>query len=381
MTVHRQDEASGEGHRGTSSSMEREMLICGQGQTPGSLLRLDRCRAFGPKIIPGQILFYSNHIDRSTTGHSMSYLQQKDSTWQTRRLSSPFTRYTRLHRRQLFVLFALLCMLVYWTVCVGINSHQNLYTPPLPASPNFFAGGSEDRLVTVQPHKGLFIPGVGNHDGMSPSSGPVRVSEGVKSVVLDEDRIAEEQTSESPTAAVQVIKGSSIYDIGDIEEQQSSTEDALELQPVVADGGRLTESSKAQAVDRLESQETSALNRGIRLEGLTRPLPATSANQFEAESQLVKPVTSISTYVFPDTSNFERLNRLADELPDFVHIPLYMAVGDEVLEGWEEDWFAHAEYNPTKHGRIREPKIYFVYTCKFLIPMRVCTTQADVRRG
>jgi hypothetical protein len=311
----------------------------------------------------------------------MSYLQQKDPTWQTRRPSSPFTRYTRSHRRQLFVVFALLCMLVYWTVCIGMDTHQDLFTPPLPASPNFFAGGSEDRLVTVQPHKGLFVPGVGNHDGLSSSSGSVKVSEGVNSEVLDGDRIAEEQTSENPTATVQVIKGSSIHDIGDIEEQQSSAEDALELQPVVADGGRLTESSKAQAVDRPEIQEGSALDRGTRPEGLTQLLSATFTNGIEAESRLVKPVTSTSRYEFPDTSNFERLNRLADELPDFVHIPLHMAVGDEVLEGWEEDWFAHAEYDPTKHGRIREPKIDFVYTCKFLIPMRVRRTQADVRRG
>ncbi|KEQ69631.1 hypothetical protein M436DRAFT_55353 [Aureobasidium namibiae CBS 147.97] len=83
---------------------------------------------------------------------------------------------------------------------------------------------------------------------------------------------------------------------------------------------------------------------------------------YPTASQLIEPVTSVSTYVFPDTSNFERLNRLADELPDFVHIPLHMAVGDEVLEGWEEDWFARADYDAAKHGRVREPKIDFVYT-------------------
>lgn len=305
----------------------------------------------------------------------MPHLQQKDSTWQTRRPSSPFTRYTRSHRRQLFVVFALLCMLVYWTVCVGLDANTNLLTPPLPASPNFFAGGTQDRLVTIQSNteKGPFDAVTEyTREGQSPTE-PLKVLENAKSDVAGPDDVAE-RVSEGQPAAVQVIKGSSIHDIGDIEEQQSSAEDAFELQPVVADGGRLTESSKSLAVDRLDSSDSSTVHQGSRLEDLTHALPAIYPTEIE-------PVTSASTYVFPDTSNFERLNGLADELPDFVHIPLHMAVGDEVLEGWEEDWFARANYDATKHGRVREPKIDFVYTCKLLPAKIICRRQADVQRG
>jgi hypothetical protein len=289
----------------------------------------------------------------------MSYLQQKDSTWQTRRPSSPFNRYTRSHRRQLFLVFALLCTLVYWTACVGLNTSGNLFTPPLPATPNFFAGGSEDRLVTVQPHKTASDAITEDHDRVKPQF--VENLNTVKSEVTEHDPIAEK--TENRPASVQVIKGSSVHDIGDIEEQQSSAEDALELQPVVVDGGRLTDMSKTQAIDRHESSGSSAFDQDTSFKGGLH-VGGAAVEEAGIGSQLTKPVTAGSHYVFPDTSNFERLNRLADELPDFVHIPLHMAVEDEVLENWEEDWFAHANFDATQHGKVAEPKIDFVYTCK-----------------
>jgi len=266
-------------------------------------------------------------------------------------------------------------MLVYWTVCVGLDANTNSLTPPLPASPNFFAGGTQDRLVTIQsktekvPFDAVTEYTKEGHASME----PLKVLENADPHVAGPDDVAE-RVSEGQPAAIQVIKGSSIHDIGDIEEQQSSAEDAFELQPVVADGGRLTESSKSLAVDRLDSSDSSTVHQGSRSEDLTHALPAIYPTEIE-------PVTSASTYVFPDTSNFERLNRLADELPDFVHIPLHMAVGDEVLEGWEEDWFARADYDATKHGRVREPKIDFVYTCKFFLARIICSRKADIQRG
>jgi hypothetical protein len=298
----------------------------------------------------------------------MSYLQQKDSTWQTRRSSSSFTRYTRSHRRQLFLVFACLCMLVYWTVCVGLDTSQDLFTPPLPASPNFFAGGSEDRLVTVQPHKASFTTVKDDQDKRSQK--PVELM-----------GVTEERTPENRPATVQVIKGSSVHDIGDIEEQQSLVKDALELQPVVADGGRLTDISKIQASDRLGHSEGSAFGGNTLSKSVPRPLGGDMGYEASSESQLVKSLTSASSYAFPDTSNFERLNRLADELPDFVHIPLRMAVKDEILESWEEDWFAHADYDAAKHGKLHEPKIDFVYTCRFFFPKAIRKARAHICRG
>jgi len=266
-------------------------------------------------------------------------------------------------------------MLVYWTVCVGLDANTNPLTPPLPATPNFFAGGTQDRLVTIQSstEKGSFDAVSRYTKEGHLSTEPLEPFENAKPDVAGPDDVAE-HVSEGQSAAVQVIKGSSIHDIGDIEEQQLLVEDAFELQPVVADGGRLTESSKSLAVDRLDSSDSSTVHRGSRLKDLTHALPAIYPTEID-------PVTSVSTYVFPDTSNFERLNRLADELPDFVHIPLHMAVGDEVLEGWEEDWFARADYDATKHGRVREPKIDFVYTCEFFLARIICRRQADIQRG
>lgn len=304
----------------------------------------------------------------------MSYLQQKDSTWQTRRPSSPFNRYTRSHRRQLFLVFALLCTLVYWTVCVGLNTSSNLLTPPLPATPNFFAGGSEDRLVTVQPHKTPFDAVTGDYDGVKAQSS--ETLDTAKTEVTEQDLIAEERKH----ASVQVIKGSSVHDIGDIEEQQSSSEDVLELQPVVVDGGRLTDMSKTQALDRLENSQSSTFDQVTPSKGVSHSDVA-AADEAETGSQLTKLVTATSDYAFPDTSNFERLNRLADELPDFVHIPLHMAVEDEVLENWEEDWFAHADFDAAQHGKVREPKIDFVYTCKYLISKVFRKTRTNSPRG
>lgn len=332
---------------------------------------------FTPRNHPFTSSIYPEYREQALCEFNMAYLQQKDSTWQTRRPSSPFTRYTRSHRRQLFVVLALLCMLVYWTVCVGIDANKNLFTPPLPATPNFFAGASEDRLVTVQssPLEALSVAPSEHVDADYPSTAPLKLLDNVKPDTAQSEHVAE-QISDSQSAAVQVIKGSSIHDIGDIEEQQSSAEDAFELQPVVADGGRLTESSKTQTLDRLDSLGGSASDRGSDSEDLTHPLPF--SNGLETSSHSVNPATAISRYTFPDTSNFERLNRMADELPDFVHIPLHMAVSDEVLEGWEEDWFARAEYNAIRHGRVREPKIDFVYTCKCLFAHIICSQEADI---
>ncbi|KAL6242503.1 hypothetical protein RBB50_010643 [Rhinocladiella similis] len=55
------------------------------------------------------------------------------------------------------------------------------------------------------------------------------------------------------------------------------------------------------------------------------------------------------------------LEEKADSLPEVVHIPFEDAVRDEVLQGWEDDWVAHGSYDPSKWGKLEEPKIDFVY--------------------
>jgi hypothetical protein len=60
------------------------------------------------------------------------------------------------------------------------------------------------------------------------------------------------------------------------------------------------------------------------------------------------------------------LEEKADSLPEIVHIPFEDAVKDEVLQGWEDSWVAHATYIAKTWGKLAEPKIDFVYLCKRL---------------
>lgn len=170
-----------------------------------------------------------------------------------------------------------------------------------------------------------------------------------------------EQNHELLPNVLQVTRGSSVNDIGDVEEQQAIVEDVSQLQSVVADGGRLTDVSNSQLTNPsggLESPQS----------GLVESSPESSYDSVHSAQNMDQNMVHIAEptgYSFPDPSNSGKLDRLADELPDFVHVPLQMAVEDETLDDWEKDWFAHAQYDATTHGKLKEPRIDFVYTCEF----------------
>ncbi|KAI9761305.1 MAG: hypothetical protein M4579_001095 [Chaenotheca gracillima] len=65
---------------------------------------------------------------------------------------------------------------------------------------------------------------------------------------------------------------------------------------------------------------------------------------------------------FPTYEEFVELNDKAEFLPDIIHIPFEEAVSEETLEGWEDEWLADGVFDPQKWGRLKEPKIDFVYT-------------------
>lgn len=67
---------------------------------------------------------------------------------------------------------------------------------------------------------------------------------------------------------------------------------------------------------------------------------------------------------FPDYTEYVALDEQAETLPDIIHIPFEESVTDVALEGWEDLWFSNAELNTTKGGKLKEPKIDFVYTCR-----------------
>lgn len=75
------------------------------------------------------------------------------------------------------------------------------------------------------------------------------------------------------------------------------------------------------------------------------------------------------------------LEEKADSLPEIVHIPFEDAVKDEVLHGWEDDWVAHASYDAKKWGKLAEPKIDFVYLCKYHNLSVAVDSMADLDRG
>lgn len=101
-------------------------------------------------------------------------------------------------------------------------------------------------------------------------------------------------------------------------------------------------------------------NKDLQLdEGTDSWLPLAAPVIAEPDSQ-----TTSVVYQFPDSGRYQTLNEMADELPDFVHIPLLEAVQDEVLEGWEDEWFSDAHFDAKAHGALTEPSIDFVYTCE-----------------
>jgi hypothetical protein len=69
------------------------------------------------------------------------------------------------------------------------------------------------------------------------------------------------------------------------------------------------------------------------------------------------------------------------ELPEVIRIPFEEAVRDVRLQGWEDDWFSTATYDPREHGSLEEPKIDFVYNCKFFSRTPYSYMLLTLRRG
>jgi hypothetical protein len=67
-------------------------------------------------------------------------------------------------------------------------------------------------------------------------------------------------------------------------------------------------------------------------------------------------------YRFPTQSDCDEVQERADGLPDMVVIAFEEAVTDVKLEGWEDMWVSKGRYIGPK---LAEPKIDFVYNCRF----------------
>lgn len=66
---------------------------------------------------------------------------------------------------------------------------------------------------------------------------------------------------------------------------------------------------------------------------------------------------------FPAYPEYAALDEKGEALPDIVHMSFEDTTADVVLQGWEDQWYADAELDVAKWGKIPETKIDFVYTC------------------
>lgn len=128
-----------------------------------------------------------------------------------------------------------------------------------------------------------------------------------------------------------------------------------------------TEKNKAtQDVDELlEVDHASKLKDGESTEDETD-----TEEPVEENSHIRHPIEALremtpwsETYSFPTWDECESLKDKADALPDMLHVPFEQSVKDVALDGWEDEWIAKGRYTGPK---LQEPKIDFVYNCKFL---------------
>lgn len=88
------------------------------------------------------------------------------------------------------------------------------------------------------------------------------------------------------------------------------------------------------------------------------------------------------TAAFPAFSKYAATVERAQSLPDLVYIPFEDAIRDDVLAGWEAEWVMNGTYDIEKWGLLPEPRIDFVYTCKYhSLPGSADFSAHTIRRG
>lgn len=75
------------------------------------------------------------------------------------------------------------------------------------------------------------------------------------------------------------------------------------------------------------------------------------APKYEEEIATPKPQPS-GPKRSPPYTEYAMLDEKAEALPDIVHIPFEVSTADVVLEGWEDEWFANADLDVAKWGKL-----------------------------
>lgn len=109
-------------------------------------------------------------------------------------------------------------------------------------------------------------------------------------------------------------------------------------------------SQQQQALEEQPVLPKGPVNVKAELDQQNEKQPVLSAPDMPAKEKVIEaePVAHLS------------LEETGDSLPEVLFIPFEDAIKDMTLQGWEDEWIAHASFNK-KWGTLEEPKIDFVY--------------------
>jgi hypothetical protein len=194
--------------------------------------------------------------------------------------------------------------------------------------------------------------------------------------ILEEAKQAIEEKKAEAVEAVEAVKAAPLLKerSEDPEPQSPPSENVAEVTPVYAedettpkeavlDSRRKPDSKGSKGDVEVIDHEPPALVKQASEKMIEQHL--TPAVKYEESAISKKPQPQVGEPVkFPPYLDYAELNDRAETLPDIVHTPFEVSTADVVLEGWEDLWYSEAELDIERWGKINEPKIDFVYTCK-----------------
>lgn len=148
-------------------------------------------------------------------------------------------------------------------------------------------------------------------------------------------------------------------------DDEDPSEEALAKQDAPVKNPKKVELDDEERDSNVAKQEGKYNDAAERMEDLPKAPVVVQAEldpQNEQAAKLSSPDQPAKERVIETESNEHlTLEETADSLPEIVHFTFEDMVKDMVLEGWEDDWIAHAKFDAQKWGKLEEPKIDFVY--------------------
>ena len=98
------------------------------------------------------------------------------------------------------------------------------------------------------------------------------------------------------------------------------------------------------------------------------PKPRPAPDSPESDEAATAATDRTKEQLVEDESNESKqhlsLEQRAESFPEFVWVPFEEAVKNEVLQGWEDGWVSSGTFDGEEWGKLKEPKIDFVYLCR-----------------